>query len=276
MYFDQLLARYQAFPNILWNYAKETFYNPDKTNVKKLLKEIRNKDAYNRLLSFQDDKKLWSDPECRGLFDYYTLQQHQDFHTYTADKVLQKEYPVFNSEFGYETGFSIQDRTYTESQTIEDYVNRAWDVVLAGGSSCYYYTFTGWDVIRPEDTPPGYQMFASIFDFFSKIDWWNFVPDPNFLLCTPSACLRKINAEEYVIKTTHHGWVLLGYGIKDYEFEGVWLDIFTGESRELKAADCVPHEIDSAITIFTSPFSGHKDDFSFSVLKLTIKKKENQ
>ena len=37
---------------------------------------------------------------------------------------------------------------------------------MAGGYTCYYYTYTAWDIIRPNDTPPGYAYLRHLREFF--------------------------------------------------------------------------------------------------------------
>ena len=47
---------------------------------------------------------------------------------------------------------------------------------MAGGYGAYYYTYTAWDVIRPQDTPPGYAYFKHLRDFFEATDYWRLEP----------------------------------------------------------------------------------------------------
>jgi len=48
----------------------------------------------------------------------------------------------------------LEDRTYPRSNTAEDHALRSWEVVVGGGYPAYYYTYTAWDVIRPEWSYP--------------------------------------------------------------------------------------------------------------------------
>lgn len=273
MYFKQMVARYQAFPNILWIYAKETFYNSDKENIKTLLRLIKSHDAYNHLVTVQDDKILMNSSDCDNLIDYYMLQQHQDFATVTSDHVLKKVRPVFNAEFGYEPGESLLDRTYTESQLINEYIDRAWEVVLSGGHSCYYYTFTAWDVIRSEDTPPGYALFKYLYQFITSVQWAEFIPEQEFLLWTPSVCMKRQGMDEYLIKTNHLGKFLMPNDCREHSFKGTWLNIYTGEQKELTLQDYASYvDIDPALTVFTSPFAKSKEVPHQAVLHVTMYK----
>jgi hypothetical protein len=47
---------------------------------------------------------------------------------------------------------------------------------MAGGFGAYYYTYTAWDVIRPNDTPPGYEYFKNLRDFFTSTGYWRMKP----------------------------------------------------------------------------------------------------
>ncbi len=269
MYIHQICARYQAYPNTVWDYAKELYFNSDKRNVIAGLKLIRATDAYQRLLTFHDDKKLMHDPQARALTDFHTIQQHTGFFEYTSDLVWNDGRPVFHSEFGYEPGASLDDITYTEAQNVREFLMRAWDVALAGAGICYYYTFTGWDVIRPDDCPPGYAMFKTLHHFMDNLDWWNYVPAIDVPMWTPSRCIKHRDSEKFVFKTNHHGGFMIDYKISEYQFKGTWLNPFTGETAPLSREhlSTLPYTADA--TVFISPFATNLAD-DYAILQLEI------
>ena len=67
---------------------------------------------------------------------------------------------------------------------------------MAGGYVAYYYTNTAWDVIRPEETPPGYLLFKNLKNFFEKTEYWLLEPQDNLL--SEGYCLAN-PGKEYVV-----------------------------------------------------------------------------
>jgi hypothetical protein len=109
----------------------------------------------------------------------------------------QHSWPVVNVEFGYEHGpKGIDDKTYGVAQPPEEVARRAWEICLAGGYIVYYYTYTAWDVIRPEETPPGYGYFKNLRDFFERTRYWRMEPTDG--LVSEGYCLAA-PGREYVV-----------------------------------------------------------------------------
>lgn len=274
MYLEQITARYQAYPNLVWDFAKETYLNPDKNHIFECLGIIRSADAYKRLLTVQDDKMIYRDERFSPLLDFVTLQQHQDFNTTAIAAHDASGKPVLNAEFGYESGsLGVKDRTFFESQNFLEYLNRAWEVALSGASTCYYYTFASWDVIRPDDTPPGYAGFARLHDFFTSVEWWKYVPRPDLCLWTPGVCMADEESGNLLLKSNHHGRFLMGIDSAFHDFSGIWMNIFTGEQASLTPEHIIPCEVAEKLTILASPFATMEDDYGYCVLKLKVTKK---
>lgn len=269
MYIQQSCARYQAFPNVVWVYGKEVYLNPQKEIIIENLEFIAQTDGYHRLLTFQDDKKLMEDARALAVTDFFMLQQHTDFYEYTKNLAWLGDRPVFHSEFGYEAGASLDDITYNEAQSIREFLMRAWTVAFAGAGICYYYTFTGWDVIRPDDNPPGYAMFKTLNEYFMALDWWNFVPRPDLMLWTPGHCLKRVDGEECIFITNHRGKILVDYDITTTKFTGSWLNPFTGETVPLSADHTMVSECNDLATILTSPFEKNDVD-DYAILRVSM------
>ncbi len=269
MYIKYICARYQAYPNVVWDYAKELYFNSNKQNAINGMKLIRATDGYKRLLTFHDDKQLMHNKEARDLTDFHTIQQHSGFYEYTSELVFNDGRPVFHSEFGYEPGEDLDDITYTEAQNVREFLMRAWDVALALAGICYYYTFTGWDVIRPDDVPPGYAMFKILHNFMDSFDWENYIPAIDVPMWTPSRCIKHKSCEKYVFKTNHHGGIMLDYPLEKTNFKGKWLNPFTGETAELALEHLSIIAYNPDATVFTSPFATNLSD-DYSILELEI------
>lgn len=265
LYVQHIVARYQAFDTVVWDFAKETYLVPDKDYVYRKLRLIKEWDGHRRLLTVHDDKIMFRDPTWSSLIDFHTLQQHQDFTSEAIREAQLSQKPVMNAEFGYESGKGgVSDRTYTESLPIAEYMHRAYATVLAKAGVCYYYTFTGWDVIRPEDSPPGYHSWKALSEFIQAVDWWNYQPRPELCLWTPTACMKHRTEDKFLILVNHHGKFLLGYDAAHYEFSGEWMHIVSGERRKLCQSEIQRFEITPEFTLLSSPFGAQ------AVLMVTI------
>jgi len=135
---------------------------------------------------------------------------------------------VVNVEFGYEHGpRGVRDKTYPKVQVPEDVVRRAWEIVTAGGYVVCYYTYTAWDVVRPEDTPPGYAYFLHLKEFFEKTRYWEL--DPADDLVSRGYCLAN-RGKEYVV-FVENGQRLTIRLEGAPEFKARWFHTLKGEWR---------------------------------------------
>ncbi len=270
-YVKYLTARYQAFPNISWIYAKESYHNPDKSNIISCLKMIRANDAYQRLLSNHDDRKMMYREDHQALTDYITLQHHQGFFDYTYRLVKEFNQPVFHAEFGYEPGSSLTDITYGVAQEIDEFIMRGWEVAFAGAGICYYYTYTGWDVIRAMDNPPGYAMFQVLHTFFQELDFWNYAPAFDVLLWG-NLTLKHKTQDKYIIIANGNGNILADWNTDEYAFSGTWLDPFTGDTVRVSPKNYGPSGVNPVQPLFTNPFSQDRKHKK-GILSLNVRKR---
>lgn len=197
MFFRWVIARYAAFPNVVWDLSKEA--HNEKSLEYKLgrFRFIRENDPYHRLVTIHDDDKAVEGGKYDELTDFRTDQQHSKFHETALRQRARKAWPIVNAEFGYEAGpKGLADKTYNVVQPIEEFVRRAWEVSLAGAYTAYYYTYTAWDVVRPEDTPPGYAIFKRMRDYFEKTKYWEL--EPADALVSAGYCLAS-RGKEYVV-----------------------------------------------------------------------------
>jgi hypothetical protein len=232
-YFRWLIARYAAYPNITWDLAKEANNEKDLDYKLGRLRFIRANDPYRRLLTVHDDHATYDRGAYDGLLDYRSDQQHTRWREIMIAHLQQHAWPVINTEFGYEHGpGGLTDKTYNVVQSPEEVVRRAWEVYVAGGFGTYYYTYTAWDVVRPQDTPPGYAYFEHLHDFFARTAYWRMRPTEG--LSTAGSCLAE-PGREYV--------VFLGQGAPfALKIEGAagplaveWFQPLTGEQKNAVA-----------------------------------------
>lgn len=238
LYFKYITARYQAYPNITWDFSKESKNEPDKDYLFNRLSYIRSLDAYRHMVTTHDDPGYFTTEARRRSVDFFTAQQHTNF--YYSALVARERYkiPYFNSEFGYEHGQrGVDDVTYSVSTTPEQFIERAYEVVMAGGYPAYYYTYTAWDVIDYRYEPPGCRYFKILYDFFTSIEWWKF--DPSLEMAQPNSALCLTKGEEELvvfpgIRDRERAGIFMTGPLEYAAYEGFWMDIFSGERVEVK------------------------------------------
>jgi hypothetical protein len=245
LYFRSVLARYQAYWNIIWDFSKESFNEPDKDYLYNRISYMRSLDAYGHMVTTHDDHAYSGRRLHRGSIDFYTAQQHVDYYESAVTAKMRYGMPYFNSEFGYEHGpDGIDDYTYAVRQSPEELIWRAWEVCMAGAYPAYYYTYTAWDVVDVTHDPPGYRYFQILYSFFSKLRFWELEPTLTFCRPRTARVLARGGdgsvADEYVV--FHHardrGGALVTEGIDLGEYDGEWMNIFTGETVPLGPNNC--------------------------------------
>lgn len=227
LYYRWLIARYAAYPNLTWDLAKEAQYEKDVDYKLDRLKYIRANDPYRRLLTVHDDREVYDRGTYDTLVDYRSDQQHIDWRQVMLRHLGQRPWPVINTEFGYECGpKGVDDKTYGKAQLPEEVGRRAWEVYMAGGSGCYYYTYTAWDVLRPADNPPGYVYFRRLYDFFARTAYWRLKPVDD--MASDGWCLAEPGREYVVFLNAAKRFTLKLDGVKK-RLKAEWYHPYTGE-----------------------------------------------
>jgi len=255
MFFKWVIARYSAYPNVIWDFSKEA--NNEKNLEYKLdrFDFIKKNDPYKRLITNHDDGKTYNEGAYDGVLDFRSDQQHSKWHETILDQRKQNVWPVVNVEFGYEHGpDGIDDKTYGVVQPPKEVCRRAWEICLAGGYIAYYYTYTAWDVIRPEDIPPGYAYFKYIHEFFANTEYW--LMNPADELIDDGYCLAN-KGEEYIFFVNKVDILKIDLGYVSGLFEAYWYNPFTGESVDADELTGGEHEINPPIDWYGSPLAFH-------------------
>ena len=78
LYFAYVVARYQGYTNVVWDFAKESDNEPDKDYLASRLRFVRAHDGYQRLVTTHDDDLFDADPRYLGSTDFVTDQYHVD------------------------------------------------------------------------------------------------------------------------------------------------------------------------------------------------------
>ncbi len=188
---------YTVYPNIIWDIAKEAQYEKDTTYKIDRLRYLHAIDPYHRLLTVHDDKLLYDRGVYDSLVDFRSDQQHTEWRQTMLAHLQQHNWPVINTEFGYEHGpAGLSDKTYSRAQDPEELCRRAWEISMAGGYCVYYYTYSAWDVIRPNDNPPGYAYFKYLARFFDGTRFWELTPADG--VASIGDCLANAG-KEYIV-----------------------------------------------------------------------------
>ena len=174
-YFRYVVARYQAFSNLVWDFSKESYNEKDEALQSHLMNLVREVDAYDHLTTVHDDDSYEWDPELNRNIDFRTDQQHTDWAQMIAFDRARRKYPVLNSEFGYERGIDNLP-SYRVVHDWQEQLRRAYLVYMAGGYGVYYYHNTAWDVVKPDPEPPGMAGFQLLKNTLSALPFWRMEP----------------------------------------------------------------------------------------------------
>jgi len=233
MFFTWMVARYAAYPNIIWDFSKEAHNEKDLDYKLGRLRLVRASDPYHRLMTNHDDDRNNDRGAFDNLNDFRADQQHSKFRETVLRQRQRRAWPVANVEFGYEHGpGGEKDKTYRVAQSTEELVRRAWEISMAGGYTAYYYTYTAWDVLRPDDTPPGYTCFGHLRRFFESTRYWELVPaekiaSDGWVLANPG--------REYVVFLPKAGPVTLASDALPPAMKGEWFHPLTGRRTDAGA-----------------------------------------
>ena len=185
-YFRYVTARYQAYPNVVWDFSKEAYNERDKALEKRLIDLIRAHDGYHRLTTAHDNDLYDWDPKLNTNLDFRTDQEHFFWKEMLLFDRQILPWPIVNSELYYERG--VDDLpTYAVKHDWQDVIRGAYEVYLSGGYFVYYYSNTAWDLIKPDPEPPGMARFQILKDSLSKLPYW--LMEPKTELAAGGPCL---------------------------------------------------------------------------------------
>ena len=197
LFFRWLVARYAAYPNIIWDFSKEAHNEKDLGYKQGFLKWLRESDPYHHLTTVHDDDKVNDAGAYDKLTDFRADQGHAKYHELILRQRARRAWPVANVESDYEHGpRGLDDKTYGKTHSPEETIRCAWEIQMAGGYNAYYYTYTAWDVIRPLDLPPGYGLYKHFGDFWRATQYWKLEPADQ--LVNDGWCIAQ-PGREYVV-----------------------------------------------------------------------------
>jgi hypothetical protein len=181
-YFEYVVKRYHAYPNLIWDISKEAlaYGMDDMTYIAERIDRLRKLDGHNRLVTVHDYNFCRNYPD---KVDFISIQEWRP-NLYDEMKEVAGRHPnkpVFNVEHGaYEkTMHSIFNGAYVDPDiTLE----RTYICKFAGTYSTYYWQNTSWYELvydpfsLPEENQPYFDYYKIMMEFFSQYDYNKLVP----------------------------------------------------------------------------------------------------
>jgi hypothetical protein len=251
-YWRYVVARYQAFGNIIWDVGKESYNLLRETGshdyTLSRIALIRNNDAYDHLVTVHD-------PEGSSHSRYSEVDEACDFvsdqiHTgcvsrYNREATRMRQIlpkPYVNIEYGYEEGAEPL-KTYHSRTTAswQDVLKWTYALLAAGAYPGYYYSNVAWDLIRFEPEPAGWIRYEYLMNFmkdlpFNRMTGMNVLVDRGYCLAEPGRAYLVYLPEggDAVIDLTDLPSTRGPRGEwqpGNIDVKGTWMAIYTGERK---------------------------------------------
>jgi hypothetical protein len=244
-----VVARYQAYCNVIWDVSKETFnilkHSPGHAYTLDRIDFIRHHDAYKHLLTAHDpDMSSYGtvsivDRTCDYISDQIHFAMGYDKkETLASARLYNREAirsfrvidkPYINIEYGYEVGVG-------PDKSIDNNTCRPWQDMLiwtyalyAGGAFAnYYYNNTSWNLVKFTPEPESWVRYRYLRDLLEAMDLGPMVPDNEFV--ERGMCLAE-RGRQYFIFLGEGGDESADLGAipPNYTTRCAWMDIFTGK-----------------------------------------------
>ncbi|MBD3393857.1 MAG: DUF4038 domain-containing protein [Chitinivibrionales bacterium] len=234
-YLDYVVARYQAFSNLVWDVSKEalTYDYCGQDYITNRGRRIRARDAYNRLLTVHDDNYCRKNP---GEVDFHSVQTwRSDLYAQMLGLYGELSMPLFNIEHGgYEKG---PYKTFTgDYQDPYACLERNYECIFAGAYSTYYWQCSSWNIVIGEVSSldpkvrPHWEYFKYMQEYFADIPYHELMPAREGVMS--GLLLAKEDHSLYLLfkPTGSHAFHFTpSPDVKTYDAE--WFNPVTGERQ---------------------------------------------
>ena len=254
LFWKYVVARYQAYCNVVWDISKESFNLRKETGTHDYtlgrIKFIRDHDAYGRLVTVHDPEggsyARMSAPDQAS--DFVSDQIHvpdtrrKDFGTaacYFLNRECVRRFrmydkPYFNIESAYEIA-----QAEALLPTYHGHNSRPWEEALmwmvalyvGGGYPGYYYNNTSWDLVKFLPESPSWKRYRTLMDFLEAMPFNEMAPDNDFV--ANGLCMAR-TGRDYFIFLPYGGNEqadLTAIG-KENAARIKWLDLLSGQCIE--------------------------------------------
>ncbi|WP_084332066.1 DUF5060 domain-containing protein [Runella limosa] len=253
-YFDYIIKRYQAYPNIIWDVSKEAldYGRCDIPYINERISRIRRLDAYQRLVTVHDYEYCSREPD---KVDFISIQNwRSDLYSLSLEAYLKHpNKPVMNIEHGgYEEGpFVSFTGNYTSPEVC---LERNYACVFAGVYSSYYWQNTSWNIVIHDAlsstaySKPRFDYYQHLQTLFTKYDFNTLTPYKPKLTINSRLGNDNLASSGYPL-TDNKGLYLYFVPSQNYQtnlvipkpatgkLQASWFNIFTGETHEEPLAD---------------------------------------
>lgn len=225
-YFKYVAARYQAFPNLVWDFSKEAYNEKNNALQHSLINLVGAEDAYRHLTVVHDDDAYEWDPDLSLNLDFRTDQQHGNYAAAIAFDRAMRARPVVNVELGYEYGVDkLPTHNHRNQSDWKEHLRRAYVIYFAGGYGAYYYNNTAWDVVKPDPEPPGMTRWQTLKETLSALPYWRMSPCNELAIGGPGLCDSGRTRAFYVEADR----ITVNLRAMDGDAAAVWVNTWTGE-----------------------------------------------
>ncbi len=237
MYFDYVVKRYQAYPNLIWDISKEALaYGMDDMDyITGRIDRLRKLDGHKRLVTVHDFSYCRRHPD---KVDFISVQEWKPNLYNEMQNIVESfpETPVFNVEHGgYEqTMHTIFHGAFTNAEIC---LKRTYICIFAGTYSTYYWQNASWYELvydpfsLPVENQPKFHYYKHLTNFFSNFDYNKLVPDQYFY----STYVLTNNEDTFIYLLPWHGFSIEGMAprqARGKRIEIQWFDPLTGEYSE--------------------------------------------
>ena len=149
-YFDYVVRRYQAYPNLVWDISKEAlgYGHNDVNYISNRIDRLRRLDGYRRLVTVHDYSYCRRFPK---KLDFISVQIWSSELYGVMRRIFQEfpNQPILNIEHGgYERSpYVVFTGSYTSPEVC---LERAYQCVFAGTFPTHYWQGAAWNVVIPD------------------------------------------------------------------------------------------------------------------------------
>ena len=252
MFWTYVVARYQAYCNVVWDVSKESFNLFKQTGshdyTLSRIELIRKLDAYGHLVTAHDTetgswaRTSFADQGCDFLCDQIHLEGQNElpavrsvrrYNRETVRRFRNQDKPYMDAEYGYELAEEVLP-TYTasgRSRSWQDMLMWTWGIYVGGGYGTYYHSNTSWDLVKFDPEPSSWHRYKYLSDFLAMMDLEAMAPDNDFV--ERGMCLAE-PGRQYFVYLPEGGdeTIDLTAAPRGSLVKCTWLDAHTGQRVE--------------------------------------------
>jgi hypothetical protein len=239
MYFEYVVKRYQAFPNMVFDISKEAlaYGRADDKYIKERIERLRKMNIYNRMVTVHDYAYCKRNPET---VDFIAMQTWSStIYNLTLNTVTEfPNKPVFNIEHGgyEESPYVVWTGSFTDAEVC---LRRNYHIIFGGAYSSYYWQGCAWNVLihNPFDLDerfikPKFEYYKHMQDFFRKQDFSSLKPDPDK---NRDTYVLSDNKDKYLFYVSKDNYMIQPNFLKKTALKRsyTWFNTLTGEYIKL-------------------------------------------